>query len=99
MKKNFDMNKDLIIAEPLYILLAAHNHPDAHEHVRKLTLEAQISKKQMKEIIKKDHSIKKIIKKFTKKQIDILNNPEEYTGIASRKTEDICEFWKKKIIP
>jgi adenylosuccinate lyase len=41
MKKNFDLNKDLIIAEPLYILLAAHNHPDAHEYVREKTLESQ----------------------------------------------------------
>ncbi|MFH0868294.1 MAG: lyase family protein [Candidatus Woesearchaeota archaeon] len=97
MKRNFDMNKDLIVAEPLYILLAAHNHPDAHEHVRELTLKSQLSKKTLKELIKKDQSLKEYLKKFNKKQLDILNNPEKYTGIASKKTEDICSFWKKNL--
>ena len=32
------MGRDFIIAEPLYILLAASNHPDAHEYVRSLTM-------------------------------------------------------------
>ena len=40
LQKNFDMNKEMITAEPAYILLAAHNHPDAHEYVRELTLKA-----------------------------------------------------------
>ncbi len=95
MKKNFDMNKDLIIAEPLYILLAAHNHPDAHEHVRELTLKSQMTKRPLKTLVKEDKSLKPYLKKFTKKQLEILNNPEKYTGIASKKTEDICSYWKK----
>ena len=95
MKKNFDMNKDMIIGEPLYILLAAHNHPDAHEHVRELTLKAQLSRKPLTKVIKQDDSLKPYFKKFTKKQLEIINNPGKYTGIASKKTEDICKFWKK----
>ncbi|MDP6647779.1 MAG: lyase family protein, partial [Candidatus Woesearchaeota archaeon] len=50
LKKNFDMNKGLIVAEPLYILLAAYNHPDAHEAVKQLTLKAQSTKKPLQEI-------------------------------------------------
>ena len=97
MKKNFEMNKDMIIAEPLYILLAAHNHPDAHEHVRELTLKAQLSRKSLKELIKKDDSLKPYLKKFTRKQLEIINNPGKYTGIASKKVEDICKFWNNKL--
>ncbi|MBS3126506.1 adenylosuccinate lyase, partial [Candidatus Woesearchaeota archaeon] len=41
LKKNFDQNKDMITAEPLYILLASHNLPDAHEYVREKTLDSQ----------------------------------------------------------
>src|SRR3989338_394271 len=33
LKRNFDKNKEMITAEPAYILLAAYNHPDAHEHI------------------------------------------------------------------
>jgi len=96
MKKNFEQNKDMIIAEPLYILLAAFNHPDAHEYVREKTLESQKTKKPLKELINKDESIKKYLDKFNKKQLEIINNSEKYLGIAAEKTEKVCNYWKKE---
>ena len=97
MQKNFYMNKSMIIAEPLYILLAANGHPDAHEYVREMTLKAQITKKPLIELVKKDKTIQAYFKKFNKKQIEILENPEKYTGIASEKTEITCDYWKKEL--
>jgi len=97
LKKNFDMNKGLIVAEPLYILLAAHNHPDAHEAVKQLTLKAQSLKKPLQEIIKKEKSLQPYLKKFNKEQLKIINNPENYVGIANKKTESVCKFWKKEL--
>jgi len=97
LKKNLDMNKGLIVAEPLYILLAAYNHPDAHEITRQLTLKAQLSKKPLTDVIKKEKSLQKYLKKFTKEQLKIINNPENYVGIASKKTESVCRYWKKEL--
>ena len=97
LKKNFDMNKGLIVAEPLYILLAAYNHPDAHEAVKQLTLKAQSTKKPLQEIIKKEKSLKQYLKKFNKEQLKIINNPENYVGIASKKTESVCQYWKREL--
>ncbi|MBS3131262.1 adenylosuccinate lyase [Candidatus Woesearchaeota archaeon] len=97
LKKNFDLNKDLIVAEPLYILLAAYGHPDAHEAVKQLTLRAQSTKKTMKELLKREKNLEKYIKRFTKRQKWILENPERYTGIASLKAKKVCEFWKKEL--
>ena len=97
MKKNFDMNKNMIVAEPLYILLAANGHPDAHEYVREMTLKSQLSKIPLISLVKKDKSIKQYLKKFNKKQLEILNNPEKYVGIAAEKTEMICNYWKKEL--
>ena len=97
MKGNFEINKNMIIAEPLYILLAANGHPDSHEYVREMTLQAQLTKQLLVQLVKKDKSIKQYLKKFNKKQLEILNNPEKYIGIASKKTEMICEFWKRKL--
>ena len=97
IKRNFDMNKELIVAEPLYILLAAHGHPDAHETVRQLTLKSQSAKKPLQEIIKKEHSLKPYLKKFSKRQIDIITSPEKYTGIAAKKAESVCNYWKKEL--
>ncbi|MDP3766361.1 MAG: lyase family protein, partial [Nanoarchaeota archaeon] len=97
LRKNFEMNKGLIVAEPLYILLAAYNHPDAHEEVKQLTLKAQKEKKPLQEMIKKEKSLQQYLKKFTKEQLRIIENPENYTGIAAKKTEKVCEFWKKQL--
>jgi len=97
LRKNFDMNRQMIAAEPLYILLSANGHPDAHEHVRQLTLESQKSGKPLEILAFKDRKLKPYIKKFTKKQIDLLKNPSKYTGVASKKVEEVCRHWKKEL--
>ena len=97
MQRNFEMNRHMIVAEPLYILLAANGHPDAHEYVREMTLKAQLTKKPLIELVKKDKSIKSYLKKFNKRQLEIINNPEKYTGIAAEKTEMVCGQWKREL--
>jgi len=97
LKKNLDMNKGLIVAEPLYIILAANGHPDAHEAVRQLTLKSQSTKKSLNHLIIQERSLKPYLKKFNKKQLEIIKNPEKYVGIASKKTESVCNRWKKEL--
>jgi len=97
LKRNFNQNKEMITAEPAYILLAAHNHPDAHEYVRELTLKSQQTGKPFRELLFKEEELKEYIAKFTDKQIKVLKNPEQYLGIAAKKVEKICGFWKKEL--
>ena len=97
IQRNFDMNKSMIVAEPLYILLAANGHPDAHEYAREMTLKSQMAKKPMMELVKNDKAVQPYLRKLNKKQLEILSAPEKYTGIASRKTQMICEFWKREL--
>jgi len=97
LKRNFEKSKSMLTAEPAYILLAAYNHPDAHEHIRELTLESQKTGKSLSELIRKDKSLEQYLKKLNKKQKEILENPEKYTGIAAKKAEDVCKFWKKEL--
>ena len=97
MRKNFNMNKEMIAAEPLYILLAAYGHPDAHEYVREMTIKSQMTKKPLIQLVKNDKPIQSYLKKFTKKQMEIVSNAEKYTGISSEKTRLICEQWKKEL--
>lgn len=97
LKKNFDQNKDMIAAEPTYILLAAHDHPDAHEYVRKLTLEAQKKKVAFQKLVFEDNELKPYLSKFSKEQLDILKNPEKYIGIAEEKVNSICREWEEKL--
>jgi len=96
MQRNFNLNKQMIAAEPLYILLAAQGHPDAHEYAREMTLKSQVEKTPLIELVKKDRSIQPYLKKLNKRQIEILYNPENYIGIASKKTEMVCGQWKKE---
>ncbi|MEJ6950489.1 adenylosuccinate lyase [Natronospora cellulosivora (SeqCode)] len=97
IKKNFDMNKEMIVAEPLYILLASHGHPDAHEVVRKLTLEAQEKDEPLRNLIVEKEELKTYWDKFSEKQKELLVNPEKYIGIAAKKTERVVEFWSNKL--
>lgn len=97
LKKNFDQNKQMIAAEPLYILLAANGHPDAHECVRVLTLESQKTKKPLEQLAFKSKELKPFIAKFTKKQVEILKNPSKYTGISSKKVDEVCRHWRKEL--
>ncbi|MBI2140237.1 adenylosuccinate lyase [Candidatus Woesearchaeota archaeon] len=97
LKANFALHQDLIAAEPAYILLAAHGHPDAHEKVRELTIESQKKDVPFQKLLFEDKELRPYLVKFEKKQLEILKNPEHYTGIAAKKTERVCMFWKKEL--
>ncbi len=97
LKKNFEQSKDMIIAEPLYILLASYGHPDAHEAVRKLTLDSEKTGMSLEKLIKKDDKLKVYRDKFTDRQWDIIRAPENYIGIAPEKTVKLVNYWKEKL--
>ncbi len=96
LQKNFDINKNMIIAEPLYLLLAIYGHPDAHEYVREKTLRSQVLKKPLLFLVKNDKLIEPYMKKFSKSHLEILANPKLYIGKSVEKTERVCEYWKGK---
>jgi len=97
MKKNFENSKGMLVAEPLYILLAKHGHSNAHETVRELTLKAQAEKKSLMGLAKENKELAGFLKKFSKEQLEILENPEKYVGQAVVKTKKIVEHWKKEL--
>ncbi|MFP4016909.1 MAG: lyase family protein [Halanaerobiales bacterium] len=97
IRRNFEMNKEMIVAEPLYILLASYGHPDAHEVVRKMTLESQKSGKTLRELVVEKEELKPYWSKLNDRQRELLVNPEKYIGIASEKTEGVVEYWKEKL--
>ncbi len=96
LRRNFDQSKDMIVAEPLYILLSAYGYPDSHEYVRWLTLQAENAKKPLSDIIFKDKKLKPFLKKCTKKQLEMLRMPVKYIGIAPKKVDEVCRHWRKE---
>ena len=96
MKKNFDAARGSIVAEPLYILLAKHGHIDAHEAVRNLSVKAEQSGKSISGLAQRDPELAPFLKKFSRKEKQLLENPETYVGLAVKKTEEVCSYWKKR---
>jgi len=91
------MQKGLVVAEPLYIILAAQGHSDAHEKVRMLTLQAQREKRPLEEVVAGDAEMQMYLEKMTPYQRQILSNPSLYTGIAAKKAKAVAERWKQKL--
>jgi len=97
LKKNMAMNKGMIIAEPLYLLLAAHGHHNAHECVKQLTLKARQTGRPILHFMQNEPELKHYYDKFTKEQIAILEDPEKYIGKSAEKTEEVCNYWKNNL--
>ena len=96
VEANMAMQKGMIAAEPLYILLASMGHPDAHEKVRNLTLTAQKEGKSLEEVAMADAEMKPYLAKMTDAQKNILKNPSSYAGVAAKKAKKIALDWKAK---
>jgi len=97
LKRNLESHKDMILAEPLYIMLAREGHPDAHEAVRKLTLKSEETGKKVLELAQEDEGLNKYFDKLTTAEKDILNNPANYTGAAINETVEIVNNWSDRL--
>ena len=97
LERNLAMQKGLVVAEPLYIILATLGHPDAHEKVRTLTLQAQSEARPLEEVVVGDTEMVEYLEKMTPYQRQILSNPSLYTGIAAKKARAVAQQWKGKL--
>ncbi|MFO8081289.1 MAG: lyase family protein [Armatimonadota bacterium] len=95
MRENLRMTEGMIGAEPAYILLAAHGHPDAHEAVRKLTLQAQETGRPLGELLQESDELAEYWEQITQRQREIILDPAQYTGIAAEKTRMLCDMWEE----
>ena len=97
LKSNLAMSRGAIVAEPLYVLLAKYGHPDAHEAVRKLTLEAERGGRSVLEVAGQDQELRDYLKKLTPDERRILERPEEYRGLASDVAHEVSATWRERL--
>ncbi len=97
MRRNFEMTAGMVAAEPAYILLAAHGHPDAHEAVRKLTLDAQATGTPLATLLDNSEELAPYLAKLTDEQRALLADTALYLGAAVEKTEDLCSMWAGRL--
>jgi adenylosuccinate lyase len=102
MKENFSASADMVLAEPVYILLSLRGKGDAHEIVRKITLECNQNNQRLIEVLKKDPELWEIVtEKLKAVNIDdpdhFFNHPELYNGRAKEKAEMIAHTYQDAI--
>jgi adenylosuccinate lyase len=97
LKANLASARGTIAAEPLYVLLAKYGHPDAHEAVRKLTLEAERSGRTLLEIAMLDREVRDYMKKLGADERRILDQPDEYRGLAADVARDVTTKWRERL--
>jgi adenylosuccinate lyase len=97
MRENLRLTEGMIGAEPAYILLAAHGHPDAHEAVRRLTLQAQETGRPLGELLQESEELADYWAQITPRQREIILDPAQYTGISADKTRMLCDMWEERL--
>lgn len=91
MRKNLDVSKEHIVAEPLYILLALQGYPKAYEQVRVLAREAREGSKRIIDLAREDADIGPRIKELKPEHNEILEDPSKYVGQACERTVAVCD--------
>ncbi|MDB5165052.1 MAG: adenylosuccinate lyase [Candidatus Saccharibacteria bacterium] len=92
MQRNLYLTGGAIAAEPLYLLLEKYGHTTAHEKSKEVAHAALDAGIKLYEAAEKDKELKPYFEKFTKRELQILENPEKYyTGLASEKALTVYE--------
>ena len=97
LKANLAMSRGAIAAEPLYVLLAKYGHPDSHEAVRRLTIEADRGGRTLLEVATLDNDLREYLRKFSPDERRILERPEEYRGLATQVAKDVASSWRERL--
>jgi adenylosuccinate lyase len=102
MQKNLKFTGDAILAEPAYILLSLAGETDAHETVRKLTLECESTGASLFEVLKKNKSLWDKVSTQLSQNTGInaevfFENPELYHGLAPERAREIGRIYLEKM--
>ncbi len=97
MKANLAAARGTIVAEPLYVLLAKHGHEDAHEIVRRLTLESERSGKPVLEVATAQEELRPLLAALTPEERAALERPEEYRGLSASVAHQTSAHWRKRL--
>jgi adenylosuccinate lyase len=97
LRANLSLTRGAIVAEPLYVLLSKYGHPDAHEAVRRLTLEAERSGRTVMEVAQVDTEVRAHLQRFSADERRILEQPSEYRGLAAQVARDVAAEWRAKL--
>lgn len=115
MALNFDLLGDLIMSEPLQILLSWAGCEDAHEVVRRNCIvikknrvavmqaaargESCTIQTSLVALTLEDEELRPYTAKLTDRQLAQLRDPQQYTGIAAQRAHEISSLWLEALTP
>ncbi len=90
MLRNLELTQGRSMSEAVMMALAKKgmNRQEAHELLRKLAIQSAYEKKQFKQILLKDKTIKSMLKE---KEIDTALDPNNYLGTAVKQAENFAK--------
>jgi adenylosuccinate lyase len=94
MISNFDMTRNKIVAEPLYILLALYGHTDAYDRVMSLSREATRRVVPVLDLVKADRKLSDYLEKMSPEHRAVLEDTSRYVGDAANRTTATCDYWE-----
>lgn len=97
MKRNLNMSKGAIAAEPLQLILSSLGLPDAHKKVKLLTQIAKRDGLSLESVVLVSTEMQPYLKRMTEHQRVILSDPFQYIGIAPQKARDVANRWKQQL--
>ena len=95
MRKNMDITQGRMMSEALMLTLAKKGlgRQKAHELTRKLTIKSYNEKRNLKEILLEDITIKELL---DLEEIDRVMDPQKYLGTAQRQIENVIQKTKSE---
>ncbi len=97
LQRNLGMEKGLIMAEPLQLILAVLGHPNSHEKAKQLSRKTRQEVRTFQEVYREDKEVQEYLARATAHQLEVLNDPRLYIGIAAKKARFVAKDWKQKL--
>ncbi len=102
LRTNMTLHGDMVLAEAAYVLLSLSGDTDAHERVRKITLECEKTGGRLVDALQTDEKVWNLISERLKETagedaLTFFSNPHNYRGKAVEKTLDLVLKYRDKI--
>jgi len=102
MKENLKITSDFALSEAAYVLLAAEGVPDAHEEIRKATLECEESGASLSDLLRQKSDLWDKISRRLEATVGIqsdrfFEDPSSYSGKAAEVTRRITKKYKSEM--
>jgi adenylosuccinate lyase len=97
MREHLAGSLGIVVAEPLYVLLALHGVPQAHELARRLAQQARQQGRSVMEVAQEMPEVTAVLAGMTPEQRHVLDHPEAYLGRAREQVDAVCDEWEAQV--